>query len=57
MARGYAIVREWGGDIAFSSEPLHGTIVTLYCPQARRLSLPTCQPAPLETARGRGAGA
>jgi signal transduction histidine kinase len=32
LARAYAIVREWGGDIAFFSEPYHGSTFALYLP-------------------------
>jgi two-component system cell cycle sensor histidine kinase/response regulator CckA len=33
LARAYTIVREWGGDIAFSSEPFHGSSFLVYLPQ------------------------
>jgi two-component system cell cycle sensor histidine kinase/response regulator CckA len=32
LARAYAIVREWGGDIAFSSEPFRGSTFLVYLP-------------------------
>lgn len=41
LARAYAIVREWGGDIAFLSEPFRGSTFLVY--------LPHC-PAPVEKA-------
>ncbi len=34
LARAYAIVREWGGDIAFFSEPFRGSIFLVYLPHA-----------------------
>jgi len=40
LARAYAIVREWGGDIAFFSEPFRGSTFVVY--------LPHCA-APVET--------
>ena len=33
LARAYRIVREWGGDIAFSSEPFHGSSFLVYLPR------------------------
>jgi hypothetical protein len=32
LARAYAIVREWGGDIAFFSEPFRGSTFMVYLP-------------------------
>jgi PAS domain S-box-containing protein len=32
LARAYAIVREWGGDIAFFSESFHGSAFLVYLP-------------------------
>jgi CheY-like chemotaxis protein len=32
LSRAYAIVREWGGDIAFFSEPFRGSTFALYLP-------------------------
>lgn len=32
LARAYAIVREWGGDIAFFSEPFRGSTFLVYLP-------------------------
>ena len=32
LARAYAIVREWGGDIAFFSEPFRGSTFLIYLP-------------------------
>jgi PAS domain S-box-containing protein len=35
IARAYSTAREWGGDIAFSSQPFHGSAFTIYLPQAK----------------------
>jgi len=32
LARAYSLVREWGGDIAFSSEPFRGSTFLIYLP-------------------------
>jgi two-component system, cell cycle sensor histidine kinase and response regulator CckA len=42
-SRAYAIVREWGGDLAFQSEPFRGSSFTIYLPPAE----PETQPAPV----------
>ena len=34
LARAYAIVREWGGDIAFFSEPFRGSTFLVYLPHS-----------------------
>jgi len=34
LARAYSMTREWGGDLAFSSQPFHGSAFTIYLPQA-----------------------
>lgn len=34
LARAYAIVKEWGGDLSFESGPAHGSTFTLYLPLA-----------------------
>ena len=43
LTRAYAIVREWGGDIAFSSEPSHGSTFSIYLPYAE----PAPEPEPV----------
>lgn len=40
IARAYSMIREWGGDIAFSSEPFRGSAFLIY--------LPYVQPEPEE---------
>jgi CheY-like chemotaxis protein len=42
IARAYSTAREWGGDIAFSSQPFRGSAFTIYLPRAR----PPAEPAP-----------
>jgi PAS domain S-box-containing protein len=61
LARAYAIVREWGGDIAFSSEPFRGSTFLVYLPYCAAPLLvppvpieknePVVAPAPLEIIR------
>lgn len=46
ISRAYATAREWGGDIAFSSEPLHGSVFQIYLPAAE--PAPAEKPAPVE---------
>ena len=45
LARAYANIRAWGGDIAFSSEP-HGSVFTIYLPQAEPVQ-PAAEPVAL----------
>ena len=44
LARAYATIRVWGGDIAVSSEPSQGTSYTIYLPQSEPL-MPVAEPA------------
>jgi len=43
LARAYAVVRGWGGDIAFSSEPFRGSTFTIYL----RSFIPEPPPVPV----------
>lgn len=52
IARAYAIAREWGGDIAFESEPSQGSAFHVYLPVAKAPSaLPQLRP-PRDAGRG-----
>lgn len=56
LARAYAIVRDWGGDIAFFSEPFRGSTFLIYLPYVQppaggaageaTKSAPVAEPAP-----------
>ena len=52
LARAYAIVREWGGDIAFFSEPFRGSTFLVYLPHcappAEVVPEPAVEPPPPE---------
>lgn len=52
LARAYAIVREWGGDIAFFSEPFRGSTFLVYlpycAPPAEVVPEPAVEPPPPE---------
>jgi PAS domain S-box-containing protein len=53
LARAYAIVREWGGDIAFFSEPFRGSTFLVYLPLANapiEIAAPDAEPVPVEAA-------
>ena len=34
LARAYAVVREWGGELGFESEASRGSVFTMYLPLA-----------------------
>jgi two-component system cell cycle sensor histidine kinase/response regulator CckA len=44
LARAYAIVREWGGDIAFYTEPFRGSTFLVYLPHYKAPALPPALP-------------
>jgi PAS domain S-box-containing protein len=44
LARAYAMVREWEGDIAFSSDPDRGSTFMLYLPYAPPVEVPPVEP-------------
>jgi len=44
LARAYAVVREWGGDLGFESEAQRGSIFTMYLPLAEPESEPKTEP-------------
>jgi two-component system cell cycle sensor histidine kinase/response regulator CckA len=46
VARAYSTVREWGGDIAFSSEPFRGSTFVIYLPYAEAEPAPAEAPVP-----------
>jgi len=44
LARAYAVVREWGGELGFESEAQRGSIFTMYLPLAEPESEPKTEP-------------
>jgi PAS domain S-box-containing protein len=44
LARAYAIVREWGGDISFFSEPFRGSTFQIYLPHYDGTAEPILEP-------------
>ncbi len=48
LARSYAIVREWGGDIAFFSEPFSGSTFQIYLPYCAAPAVVEVMPEPVE---------
>ena len=45
LARAYSLVHEWGGDIAFASEPGHGSTFSIYLPHIEPEGAPMVGPA------------
>ena len=50
IARAYSMIREWGGDIAFSSEPFRGSTFLIYLPYIEPEPEEVPKPAPVEAA-------
>jgi two-component system, cell cycle sensor histidine kinase and response regulator CckA len=46
LARAYAVVREWGGDLGFESEAPRGSLFTMYLPLAEPDTEPKIMPTP-----------
>lgn len=44
LARAYAVVREWGGELGFESEAPRGSVFTMYLPLAELEVAPTTEP-------------
>jgi two-component system cell cycle sensor histidine kinase/response regulator CckA len=49
LARAYGLVREWGGDIAFASEPFRGSTFLIYLPHCEATG--EAAPAPVSAVR------
>ena len=45
LPRAYSLVHEWGGDIAFTTEPGHGSTFTIYLPYVQPEGVPARNPA------------
>src|SRR5665213_162839 len=45
LARAYSLVHEWGGDIAFASEPGQGSTFSIYLPYVEPEGAPVVRPA------------
>ena len=54
LARAYALVREWGGELGFESEAPRGSVFTMYLPLAEPEAVPATEP---KTAAARPADA
>jgi two-component system, cell cycle sensor histidine kinase and response regulator CckA len=54
LARAYAVVREWGGELGFESETPRGSVFTMYLPLAETEAEPKTEP---KTAAARAADA
>ena len=53
LARAYSVVHEWGGDIAFVSEPGQGSTFSIYLPYVEPEGTPIVRPA-MQTEPGPG---
>ncbi len=51
LARAYAVVREWGGELGFESEAPRGSVFTMYLPLAEPEAAPRTEPKTVPAVR------